>query len=142
MHIPLIASALMLGLVIADPAICAQVAPPQEAPMPGEPMQPADPIPSDPMPEQPQPADPIPAQPAPMPMPPAPEAPVVIDRSLPSGPPATSPSAAADVAVSGVTTTALMTPTPATKSYPPCTKLLQDNCRNSGEGPKAAKKRR
>lgn len=142
MRVKLLVSALALGLVVTDPAICAQIAPPEEPAMAGDPMQPADPMPSDPMPEQPQPADPMPAQPEPMPMPPAPEAPVVIDRSLPSGPPATPPSVGADIAVSGVTTTALMTPQPATKSYPPCTKMLQDNCRNAGEGPKAAKKRR
>jgi hypothetical protein len=124
MHVKLLVSALALGLVITDPAICAQIAPTDETPMPGEPMQPADPVPAPPMPEQPQPADPVPAQPAPEP------------------PVETPPAPSAAPAVSSAVTPEQMAPRPATEPYPLCTKTLQDSCRNPGEGPKAVKKPR
>ena len=143
----LLLGAVAVGLIITDPAICAQAAPPPpdgSQTMPGETEDPANPNPM-PDPSNPTPpvTEPLPPE-MPMPageaqqMPPAPE---VIDRSLPPGPPATAPSAGADAAVSGSTTTAMMTPQPATKEYPPCSRTLQDNCRNPGEGPKQTKKR-
>jgi hypothetical protein len=55
---------------------------------------------------------------------------------------ATSPSSGANSASSGGTTSAGMQPVAATKEYPPCTRTLQDNCRNPGEGPGATRKRR
>ena len=129
MRTRLLIGALAFGLVMTDPAICAQIAqtpgPDGSQPMPGETEDPANPMPgpSDPMPPV---TEPLPPE---MPMQ---QAPVVIDRSLPSGPPATPPTSGADSAVSGVTTTAMMQPVAATKTYPKCTKVLQDNCINPG----------
>jgi hypothetical protein len=40
-------------------------------------------------------------------------------------------------------TSEITTPQPAAmKVYPPCTRTLQDNCRNPGEGPNATRKKR
>ncbi len=142
----LLGAAAMIGLVAADPAFCMQ-----EAPPPTEqtlPTNPANPNPA-PMPDPAQPAPPS-TQPLPleMPMPageaqqipPAPASqPVIQNRLAPAGPMATPPDAGADTAVSGGTTPSMMTPQPATKEYPLCSKTLQDNCRNPGEGPKRAK---
>lgn len=145
----LLGAATMIGLVASDPAFCMQ-----EAPPPTEQMPPADPVNPNPVP-MPDPAQPVPpvTEPLPpeMPMPageaqqipptPAPQ-PVIQNRLAPTGPMATPPDAGADAAVSGGTTPSMMTPQPAIKEYPTCSKTLQDNCRNPGEGPKATRKRR
>lgn len=139
MRTKLLIGSIAFGLVITDPAICAQTAsrPDGSQPMQGETEDPANPNP------MPDPSNPMPriTEPLPPEMP-MQQAPVVIDRSLPPGPPATMPSAGADAAVSGSTTTAMMAPQPATKEYPLCSRTLQDNCRNPGEGPKRMKKSR
>jgi hypothetical protein len=137
MRVSLLAGAVALGLIVTDPAICAQIAsPPPDGsqPVAGETEGPV------PMPDPSNPTPPI-TEPLPPEMP-VQQAPVVIDRSLPPGPPATPPTTAADAAVSGSTTTQMMTPVAATKDYPLCSKTLQDNCINPGEVPRAAKKRR
>lgn len=146
-------AAAALALIATDPAICMQAAPPapdstQTPPPPpadpsnpGEPMAPA-PVPDPAAPPQPQPMPPEmapPVQPAPGT---APTPPVQGSTDAPVGPMATPPTAGADTAQSGGTTSAGMTPVAATKEYPPCTKTLQDSCRNPGEGPKRAKKPR
>ena len=127
--------ALAFGLVIADPAICAQTAPPSpdgSQPEAGEVEDPANPNPM-PDPSNPVPpvTDPLPPE-MPMPAGEAQQIPPVVQRA----PPATAPSAGEDAAVSGSTTATMMSPQQATKPYPPCSKTLQDNCRNPGEGPK------
>ena len=131
MRTQILIGALAFGLATTGSAITAQAAP--DTPdgsqtTPGETEGPANPIPpmTEPLPPE------MPVQ----------QAPVIIDRSLPPGPPATSPSAGADAAVSGSTTTQMMTPVPATKDYPLCSRTVKDNCVNPGEAPKAAKKRR
>ncbi len=116
-------AAAALALFATDPAICAQAAP---AP-PTDMMQP--------MPDPSQPNPPI-TEPLP------PEMPVQGSTDAPIGPMATPPAAAAPDAQSGGTTSSMMQPVAATKAYPTCTKTLQDNCRNPGEGPKRAKKPR
>jgi hypothetical protein len=116
MRSKLMMSAIAICMVSATPMVWAQT-----MPMPGDPTQPADPVPSDPMPEQPQPADPMPAQPAPEPPVETPPAPSAAPIMTPPAPPQ---------------------PTVATEPYPLCTKTLQDSCRNPGEGPKVAKKKR
>lgn len=158
MRIQLLSGAVALGFLLTDPAICAQPAPTPPVgsqPVPGETEDPVNPNPM-PDPSNPTPpvTEPLPPE-MPMPageaqkMPPmaapdapaAPPAPEVIDRSLPPGPPATPPSPPTNTAVSGSTTTAMMTPQAATKDYPLCSRTLQDNCRNPGEGPNTAKRR-
>lgn len=131
MRMKLLAGALALGLVITDPAICAQYAPPSpdgSQPVPGKTDDPVNPKP------MPDPSNPLPPE-MPVPVPP-----MIIDNTKPIGPLATPPTAGADVAVSGATSVEMMTLKPAIKTYPPCTKLLQDNCRNPGEGPKRTRK--
>lgn len=138
MRVILLAGALTLGLVITDPAICAQnsiSSPDGSQSVPGETEDPANPNP------MPDPSDPLP--PIAEPLPPEmqiPEPPVIIDNTKPIGPPATAPSAGADVAVSGATSVDKLMPQPAIKTYPPCTRKLQDNCRNPGEGPRQSRK--
>ena len=139
MRTKLLIGAIAFGLVITDPAICAQTAPMPEGSQPtmGETEDPANPNP------MPAPSDPMPPMTEPLPPEmPMQQAPMVIDRSLPAGPPATAPSAGANAAVSGSTSTTMMMPQPATKEYPTCSRTLQDNCRNPGEGPKRTKKAR
>ena len=135
MRTKLLIGAVAFGLVITDPAICAQsnpTPPDGSQTVPGTQEDPADPNP------MPDPSNPMPPMTEPLPPEmPAGEArempaPMVIDRSLPPGPPATPPSAGADSAVSGSTTSAMMTPQPSTKTYPPCTRTLRDNCTNPG----------
>lgn len=154
MRTKLLIGALAFGLVATGPAISAQTTstvPDGSQPMPGQTEDPADPNPM-PDPSNPTPpmTDPLPPE-MPMPagqaqdMPPMQtpgDAPMVMDRSMPAAPPATMPSAGANEAVSGSTTGMMMTPQPATKVYPPCSRTLQDNCRNPGEGPKRVKKPR
>ena len=147
-------AAAALALIATDPALCAQAAPPPPAdtmqPAPGEPEDPANPNPA-PMPDPSQPnppvTEPLPPE-MPMPageaqtMPPAPPTqPMVMNREAPVGPMATPPDAGATSATSGGTTSAMMQPQPATKEYPPCSKTLQDNCRNPGEGPRRVARR-
>jgi hypothetical protein len=59
----------------------------------------------------------------------------------PNGPMATPPGSGSPGAQSGGTTSSMMTPQPATKEYPLCTREIQDSCRNPGEGPKTTRKR-
>ncbi|MBL0925428.1 MAG: hypothetical protein IBJ12_13315 [Sphingomonadaceae bacterium] len=143
----LLGAAAALALIATDPALCMQnptppanptdPIPPETPPTPGDPVPPTPPAPGQPMP---MPA-PMPA-PEPEPQPtPTPQPPVQGSTDAPVGPMATPPMAGADRAQSGGTTSAMMTPQPATKEYPPCTRTLQDNCRNPGEGPKATRKR-
>jgi outer membrane biosynthesis protein TonB len=126
-------AAAALALIATDPAICMQAAPPP----PADPSQPVDPMNPTPVPDPAAPPQPAP-QPIPpeMPMPQAPATPPapapVIATDRPIGPMATAPSAGDDTAQSGGTTSTMMQPVPATKKYPPCTKTLQDNCRNPG----------
>jgi hypothetical protein len=134
----LLGAAAAIGLIATDPAFCMQ-----EAPPPTEQMPLADPANPVPMPDPAQPAPPL-IEPLPPEMPvPAGEAqPVRVNTDAPVGPMATPPAAAAPSAQSGGTTSSMMQPVAATKEYPPCSKTLQDNCRNPGEGPKATRKRR
>ncbi|MEP7349227.1 MAG: hypothetical protein ABI668_04650 [Sphingorhabdus sp.] len=126
MRSKLLIGAIAFGMLSSSPIVFAQIPPPPPADPANPPTPSTDPLP----PEMPMPADEAQQIPS------APDAPVVIDRSLPPGPPATPPTAGADTAISGATTTDMMTPKPAVKAYPPCSKTLQDNCRNPGEGPK------
>lgn len=138
-------AAAALALIATDPAICAQAAQPTPdatQPVPTDPTNPS-PAPT-PDPSQPNPpvTEPLPPE-MPMPageaqnVPPAPPAqPMVMNREAPTGPMATPPDAGANSAQSGGTTSAMMQPQAATKEYPPCSKTLQDNCRNPGEGPR------
>lgn len=125
-------AAAALALIATDPAICAQAAPTP----PTDTMQP--------MPTEPSPSpitDPMPPE-MPMPAGEVSPAPVQGSTDAPIGPMATPPVVAAPSAQSGGTTSSMMQPVAATKEYPPCSKTLQDNCRNPGEGPKATRKRR
>jgi hypothetical protein len=137
----LLGAAAMIGLIATDPAFCMQAAPPSAEQMP-----PADTVNPNPVP-MPDPAQPAPplteSLPPEMPVP-AGEAqtPVQGSTDAPVGSMATPPTAAAPSAQSGGTTSSMMQPVAATKEYPPCSKTLQDNCRNPGEGPKATRKRR
>jgi hypothetical protein len=141
----------LIGMIAADPAFCMQNgAPTTSQTQPDEPMgpdgQPVQPVPpiSDPS----QPSPPI-TEPLPPEMPPVAgeardvpstpnEAPVMTRSDAPVGPMATPPTSGNMRAESGGTTRAMMTPQPATKTYPLCSKTLQDNCRNPGEGTSSA----
>lgn len=144
MHSKLLKSLGLAALVAVSPiAVMAQdtMAPPP----PADPMQPTDPVPPEtpPAPGEPMPTPPDPA-PAPEPMPepmPAPQPPVQGSTDAPMDPMATPPTAGSSTAQSGGTTSSMMTPQPATKEYPLCTREIQDSCRNPGEGPKATRKR-
>jgi hypothetical protein len=105
-------AAAALALIATDPAFCGQATTP--------------PPPADPMPA-PSPGDPD-------------QQPVRVNTDAPIGPMATPPGG--DSAVSGGTTSQRLQPVPATKEYPPCTRTLQDNCRNPGEGPRASRRPR
>jgi hypothetical protein len=136
-----LSAAAALALIATDPAFCMQDMNP---PPPADPMAPEQPAPpsAPPAPGEPMPA-PMPGEPMPIPAPSsAPQPPVEGSTDAPVGPMATPPSTATDSAQSGGTTSSMMTPQPATKEYPLCTKTLQDNCRNPGEGPKAKRNRR
>ena len=134
----LLGAAVAFGLVISDPAICAQTTPlPDGSQTTGETEGPANPNPmpdpSNPMPPM---TEPLPPE-MPMPageaqqMPPA--RPVMQNTDMPMGPMATPANSGQDSAMSGGTTRAMMMPQPATKEYPLCTRTLQDNCTNPGE---------
>ncbi len=147
----LFGAAALFGIIATDPAFCMQNGMPstsqtqQEQPM--GPDTPSVPPVGDPS----QPAPPI-TEPLPPEMPPAagearnvpstPEVPTTPRTDSPTGPMATPPSSGDAQAVSGGTTSAMLTPRPATKVYPLCTRTIQDNCRNPGEGPKAARRPR
>ena len=153
MRSKLLIGAIAIGMFSATPAIFAQTtSTPSDGsqPMPGETEDPASPNPmpdpsnptppmTEPLPpEMPMPAGEAQGVPMPMPMPAQPEG---MDRSMARGSPATPPTLATDRAMSGSTSSAMMTPQPATKAYPPCSRTVQDSCRNPGEGPKATKRR-
>ena len=127
----------LAALVAVSPiAIMAQTMPPPPSdPMaPAEPMPPVEPMgPTDQMP----PAQPMPPAPGePMPPPPG-NGPALMPQPMPAPEPMSAPSAAPVM-----TPPARPQPTAATEPYPVCTKTLQDSCRNAGEGPKAARKKR
>lgn len=142
-------AAAALALIATDPALCAQAAQPMPDRAQTDPNDPTNPNPA-PMPDPSQPNPPV-TEPLPpeMPMPageaqaapPAPTQPMVMNREAPVGPMATPPDAGANSAQSGGTTSAMMQPQPATKEYPPCSRTLQDNCRNPGEGPRRVARR-
>ena len=131
-------AAVAFGLVISDPAICAQTTPlPDGSQATGETEDPANPNPmpdpSDPMPPV---TEPLPPE---MPMPVGdaqqmlPAQPVMQKTDMPMGPMATPPNSGQNSAMSGGTTRAMMMPQASMKEYPPCTRTLQDNCTNPGE---------
>lgn len=126
MRTKLLIGALAFGLVVTDPAICAQIAqtpgPDGSQPMPGETEDPANPMPD--------PSNPTP--PMTEPLPPEMPMPVMQHRDMPMGPMATPPSAGQNTAMSGGTTSAMLTPVVSTKTYPPCTRTMKDNCTNPG----------
>lgn len=144
-------AAALIAIIGTDPAFCVQAAPPAREATQPDPTDPSAP-PVPPVDDPSQPTPPI-TEPLPPEMPPVagegqantPTPPVmnkpVINRDVPIGPMATPPVAGMQRAESGGTTPAMMTPQPATKTYPPCTRTLQDNCRNPGEGPKATRRK-
>ncbi len=149
-------AAALIAIIGTDPAFCLQAAPPAgEAtqPDPSDPSAPTAPPMDDPSQPSPPITEPLPPEMPPVagegqanppvppisPVPPAQPSAPVINRDVPVGPMATPPVAGTQRAESGGTTRSMMTPQPATKRYPPCTRTLQDNCRNPGEGPKAAR---
>ena len=148
----LFGAAALVAIIGTDPAFCFQT----EAPMTTQTQPDQPPMPDGPpVPPVDDPAQPTPPVTEPLPpempqtaresrdVPPAPnDGTTTGDRDAPVGPMATPPSSNAQQAVSGGTTNAMMTPQPATKEYPLCTRTIQDSCRNPGEGPKAAKKPR
>ena len=150
MRSKLLIGAIAIGMFSAIPATFAQTtSTPSDGsqPMPGETEDPDSPNPmpdpSNPTPPMTEPLPPEMPMPAgepqgmPMPMPAQPG----MDRSMAPGSPATPPTSATDRAMSGSTSSAMMTPQPATKAYPPCSRTVKDSCRNPGEGPKAPKRR-
>lgn len=149
----LFGAAVLIGVIGTDPAFCFQngmPTSPQVQPGPEVPTEPDAPG-MPPMEDPSQPAPPI-TEPLPPEMPPvageardvpsSPKAPVPTRTDAPIGPMATPPSSGGTQAISGGTTRAMMTPQPATKVYPLCTRTIQDSCRNPGEGPKATKRPR
>lgn len=118
----------------------AEPTPPTNPPQPGEPTpkpRPTDPT-TPPMPGEPMQPSPQPTEPVPDPVPPEP---MQNTTNAPVGPMATPPGSNAPTAQSGGTTSSTMTPQPATKEYPLCTREIQDSCRNPGEGPKRSRPR-
>jgi len=147
----LFGAAALFGIIATDPAFCLQNGMPTTSqPQPAQPMGPdTQPIPPIDDPSQPSPpvTEPLPPEMPPVAgeardVPPAPEPPVTMRTDSPIGPMATPPSSSDQQAISGGTTREMMTPRPATKEYPLCTRIIQDSCRNPGEGPKAAKRPR
>jgi len=151
-------AAALIAIIGTDPAFCLQAAPPAgEAtqPDPNDPSAPPVPPVDDPSQPTPPITEPLPPEMPPVagegkvnpptppvqPVPPTWPTPPVVNRNVPVGPMATPPVAGAARAQSGGTTRSMMTPQPATKTYPPCTRNLQDNCRNPGEGPKAKRRK-
>ena len=147
----LFGAAALFGIIATDPAFCLQNGMPTTSqPEPAQPMGPdTQPIPPIDDPSQPAPpvTEPLPPEMPPVAgeardVPPAPEPPMTMRTDSPIGPMATPPSSSDQQAISGGTTREMMTPQPATKAYPLCTRIIQDSCRNPGEGPKAAKRPR
>ena len=147
----LFGAAALFGIIATDPAFCLQNGMPTTSqPQPEQPMGPdTPPIPPIDDPSQPAPpvTEPLPPEMPPVAgeardVPPAPESPMTTRTDSPTGPMATPPSSGGQEAISGGTTRELMTPQPATKAYPLCTRTIQDSCRNPGEGPKTAKRPR
>ena len=139
----LLSAAVAFGLIVSDPAICAQNTPlPDGSQTTGETEDPANP---NPMPDPSNPTPPV-TEPLPpeMPMPEG-EAQSMLpmqNRDAPMGPMATPPSAGESTAVSGGTTSAMMAPIASTKEYPSCSRTLTDNCINPGERVKPTRKKR
>ena len=148
----LIGAVALIGIIATDPAFCMQNGMPTtsqtQTEQPMGPDGPSVPPVSDPS----QPAPPI-TEPLPPEMPPVAGesrdvpstqsgAPVMGQTDAPVGPMATPPISRSERAISGGTTRAMMTPQPATKAYPLCSKTLQDSCRNPGEGPSSARRPR
>ena len=148
----LFGAAALIAIIGTDPAFCFQTeAPTTSQSQPDQPTGPEGPsVPPVDDPSQPAPPNTEPLPPE-MPisaaerrqMPAAPDSGTTMGRTdAPVGPMATPPSSNDQQAISGGTTNAMMTPQPATKEYPLCTRTVQDSCRNPGEGPKVAKKPR
>lgn len=127
----LFGAAAMFGIIATDPAFCFQDAVATTAQT-----QPDEPIGSD------GPSTPPITEPLPPEMPPSTDGAPIMRGDMPAGPMATPPYSGAEAAVSGGTTSAMLTPQAATKTYPVCSKTLQDNCRNPGEGTRATKRPR
>lgn len=137
----LFGAAAMFGIIATDPAFCVQDAAATTAQT--QPDEPAGPdVPSTPPIGEPAPPAPPIAEPLPPEMPPSPDRAPIMREDVPVGPMATPPALRGEAAVSGGTTSAMLTPQAATKAYPVCSKTLQDNCRNPGEGTRAAKRPR
>lgn len=140
-------AAALITIIAADPAFCLQASqPPGEAnqPHPADPSAPVVPPVDDPSQPTPPITEPLPPE---MPLvagnrqanPPvlsALPAPTVVNLNAPIGPLATAPGTDTARAVSGGTMRSMMMPQPTRKTYPLCTRTLQDNCRNPGEGAK------
>lgn len=149
----LFGAAALIGVIGTDPAFCLQAGMPttsQVQPGPEVPTEPnVPPVPPVDDPSQPAPpiTEPLPPEMPPVAgeardVPPAPQAPMTTRTDAPVGPMATPPSSGDQQASSGGTTRAMMTPRPATKVYPLCTRTIQDSCRNPGEGPKTSRRPR
>lgn len=147
-----LSAAALITIIGTDPAFCLQATPPAGEANQPSPMDPnAPPVPPKDDPSQPSPpiTEPLPPEMPPVagegqtypPMPPSMPTQSVINRDVPIGPMATPPVVATDRAVSGGTTQSMMKPQAATKTYPLCTRTLQDNCRNPGEGSKKSRSR-
>ena len=144
----LFGAAALFGIIATDPAFCLQNGMPATSqPQPEQPMGPDTPPIDDPSQPAPPVTEPLPPEMPPVAgeardVPPAPEPPMTTRTDSPVGPMATPPSSSDQQAISGGTTREMMTPQPATKAYPLCTRIIQDSCRNPGEGPKTAKRLR
>jgi len=137
----LFGAAAMFGIIATDPAFCFQDAAATTAQtQPDEPTGPDGPS-TPPIGDPAQPAPPI-TEPLPPEMPPSSDGAPIMRGDMLAGPMATPPSVGGEAAVSGGTTSAMLTPQAATKTYPDCSKTLQDNCRNPGEGTRAMKRPR
>ena len=144
-------AAALFGIIAADPAFCMQdtmpMTPPTATEQPMGPDSPSAPPEGDMSQSQPPVTQPVqpempPAAGEARQAPPVPDAPMTTRTDAPVGPMATPPSANYQQAVSGATNSAMMTPQPATKAYPLCSRTIQDSCRNPGEGPKVTKRTR
>lgn len=136
----LFGAAALFGIIATDPAFCFQDSTTTAQTQPDEPVGPDGPSTS-PMDDPSQPAPPI-TEPLPPEMSPNSNGAPIMSQNMPVGPMATPPSLRGETAVSGGTTSAMLTPQAATKAYPVCSKTLQDNCRNPGEGTRATKRPR
>jgi len=145
-------AAALITIMATDPAFCLQTAPPDGEANQPDPMDPVTPVvPPVDDPSQPSPpiTEPLPPEMPPVavegqanpPMPSGPPSPTIVNRNVPIGPMATAPGPDSARAISGGTTRSMMTPQPTRKTYPLCTRTLQDNCRNPGEGPRNSRSR-